>query len=658
MPTITTQLKRAAVPAAAALVLSAAGLLTSARAARVIVSPEQVYSGSNFSMLSGAPPGTTAGGTNDVTSFWDGTVYNSQSDIPVDMTTGTPNALIRSPTPFFGVSWFASTVMVFAPGTYTFVEDKKTNTVTWDAGGAMQTMTVGAGQLGVHMLFAWNGSFNIGVVNVWDKNALFAPSPMETGPKKVSTDPWSGNAATSWTLMSSDVNGSGVNGQGMVNGPFTGFDANFNLFAVNTGPTATDDTCAVAPVIPTPCDVITNDVAQTGFAVDPATVVIESAPSRGTAVANANGTVTYTSAAGVTAGTDRFTYTVRDNNTAAGLDEVTFAPSGKGLRSNLATVTINIGMPSAGADSAQTPQGTKVAVDVLANDSAPPGATLNPAAVTVTTAPTVGTTSVNAANGNIVYTPPDASFTGLVTFQYTVADNTARVSLPTTVTIQVQGTGLGSNAGTVNSGILAAGQGISSGMMTTNQLAAAGVPMDPAVVTECVGGCFDFNLSGITGATAGVVFKLSAPIPTNPGYRKWNGNKWVDFFATAPNALLSAPLAPSGNCPAAGVVAYTAGLQPGNRCVELIIQDNSPNDQDAATGTITDPGGVAQLLAVGAATLAPSGSGGGSGGCSISPAPVSAWRGGAWWLVGIVIGWLGLSRRQQAWRNGPNPGGH
>ncbi|MHB1241572.1 MAG: hypothetical protein ACYC18_13890 [Gammaproteobacteria bacterium] len=78
----------------------------------------------------------------------------------------------------------------------------------------------------------------------------------------------------------------------------------------------------------------------------------------------------------------------------------------------------------------------------------------------------------------------------------------------------------------------------------------------------------------------------------------------------------------------------TTGLKAGDQCVELVIQDNGPNDQDVATGAITDPGGVAQL--------SPSS----SSGCSISPTPVSALRGGDWWLVDIVIGWLGCNRRR------------
>ncbi len=643
------QLKHAAIPAAVALALGAAMAAGAAQAARVIISPEQVYSGSNFTMLDSG--GGAVGGTNDVTGFWDGTAYNSQSDIPADLSAGTPNAVIQSPTKFFGFVWTAATVMVFAPGTYTFTEDNNTNTATWDTGGPSHTMTVAAGQLGAHMLFNWSSSHNIGVIDVWDKNAKFTPSALQLGGTVVTADPWSGNVATVWTLMSGlaadDPAHPNINGEPMVNGPFNGFNANFNLYAVDTGPTANNDACAVAsPPASTACNVVANDVAQSGFAIDPATVVVESNPSRGTAVANANGTVTYTPASGVTAGTDSFTYTVRDNSTV-GYNETTLVPDGKGLRSNLATVTVDIGAPSASADSKQTPQGIAVVVDVLANDSPSAGATLNAASVTVVTAPAVGSASANATNGKITYTP-DPSFTGLVTFKYTVADSDARVSSPATVTVQVQGTGIGSSVGAVSAGTVAASQGLTSGRMTASQLTAAGVPTDPGVVMECVGGCFDFKLSSVTAPTASVVLKLSARIPTNPEYRKWNGNKWVDFSTTAPNALFSAPRAKSGNCPAAGDAAYTTGLQAGNRCVELVIQDNGPNDQDMTIGAIADPGGVAQLPTAGAAvqvTPTPPSVG---GGCSLAATDGSPWHGGSWWLIGAVIGWLGFNRRRRS----------
>lgn len=171
------------------------------------------FTGSNFSMVT--PGGASlAGGTNDVSGSWDGTLNNSVTGAVTNMT-------LASPTPFSGFKWTASNVEAFGAGTYTFTE---TN-------GHTQKMVVGAGQVGVHMLFAWNTSSRIGVVDVYNLNNTY------TGPFKVcnstqisagtcgvdTADSWSNNNNHIWGLAS-------TGGQGMVNGPFGGFKANFNLY--------------------------------------------------------------------------------------------------------------------------------------------------------------------------------------------------------------------------------------------------------------------------------------------------------------------------------------------------------------------------------------------------------------------------------------------
>ena len=74
-------------------------------------------------------------------------------------------------------------------------------------------------------------------------------------------------------------------------------------------------------------------------------------------------------------------------------------------------------------------------VDVLANDTDVDGS-LNAASVTVTTAPSNGTTSVNTGTGVITYTPT-ADFAGTDNFAYTVEDNNMLASSATAVTITV-----------------------------------------------------------------------------------------------------------------------------------------------------------------------------------------------------------------------------
>jgi hypothetical protein len=66
---------------------------------------------------------------------------------------------------------------------------------------------------------------------------------------------------------------------------------------------------AAAPLVGRTVNVVANDVAASGTTLNAASVLIGTAPLHGTAVVNANGTVTYTPALGYI-GADSFTYTV------------------------------------------------------------------------------------------------------------------------------------------------------------------------------------------------------------------------------------------------------------------------------------------------------------------------------------------------------------
>ncbi|MDH5710884.1 MAG: cadherin-like domain-containing protein, partial [Gammaproteobacteria bacterium] len=206
----------------------------------------------NFTMLDVA--GKTFGGTNDVVFTWDGvSMHTAETDVASNMTIVSEGA-----TAFFGAPWYAHHVRVFGPGTYTFeannalCESKSASPDTVNAStkslhagaddidvtgcpgtGSATTvsMTVAAGQVGVHMLFDYNGTFDIDVVNVYDKNAVWNDP---TGQGDQVNDLWTGPAGASpdplapWGLVSRDVNGDGINGSPMVDGPFVGFYANFN----------------------------------------------------------------------------------------------------------------------------------------------------------------------------------------------------------------------------------------------------------------------------------------------------------------------------------------------------------------------------------------------------------------------------------------------
>ena len=206
------------------------------------------HTAGNFTMLT--PTGTPFGGTNDVIYTWNGTTNTTVNGTNFNMTLAS-----ATPEPFFGFTWSAHDIRVFGgPATYVF---NTGCTITELHNGVMPsacavqgtplTMTVGAGQLGALMLFDWHGNDNIYVADVWNQNAPWQSGPgtkngLWTGPA------WGGPAgymvdpATTWAFASTPDTNNGINGTPMVNGPFVGFSANFNLDA--------SDTCTVAASAP------------------------------------------------------------------------------------------------------------------------------------------------------------------------------------------------------------------------------------------------------------------------------------------------------------------------------------------------------------------------------------------------------------------------
>lgn len=189
------------------------------------------FADSNFTFID--PWGGITGGTNDVAGSWDGTFDTAVSG--VGSTNFNMSLASASSYPFFSYTWTAHNIRVFGPGTYTFNVD--CTTAQLNAGTCVPnadpsrnlTMTVGAGQIGAHILWDWNTSLNIDIVNVWSQNAVFGPSPLYPGPVG------SNSPDKVWDLMSTDGNGDGINGIPMIDGPFIangGFSANFNLSAV------------------------------------------------------------------------------------------------------------------------------------------------------------------------------------------------------------------------------------------------------------------------------------------------------------------------------------------------------------------------------------------------------------------------------------------
>ncbi|RIK36278.1 MAG: hypothetical protein DCC55_27780 [Chloroflexi bacterium] len=97
--------------------------------------------------------------------------------------------------------------------------------------------------------------------------------------------------------------------------------------------------------------------------------------------------------------------------------------------------------PTAVNDTATTPAGVAVTIDVLANDSDPDGDAL---VITIDGPPSHGTATVN--NGKVVYTP-QAGFTGTDNFTYIVSDGKGGAATAT-VTVTVSGSGTPNRAPT------------------------------------------------------------------------------------------------------------------------------------------------------------------------------------------------------------------
>ena len=185
-------------------------------------------------------------------------------------------------------------------------------------------------------------------------------------------------------------------------------------------PVAKDDQAFVGVNGSVTVNVIDNDTCI--GACDPRTVSIKTAPGKGTATVNANGTITYKPGAKFT-GSDSLKYTVRD--TTNGL-----------VDSNFGTLTLGVlAAPPAVKDTAVAITEVVTGIDVTANDgNCPAGA----CSVTITTPSANGGTIVpNKPNvGQVTYLSAPG-YAGPDSFSYT-ATNAAGTSLPATVSVTVQ----------------------------------------------------------------------------------------------------------------------------------------------------------------------------------------------------------------------------
>jgi hypothetical protein len=180
-----------------------------------------------------------------------------------------------------------------------------------------------------------------------------------------------------------------------------------------------------------------------------------------------------------------------------------------------------------------------------------------------------------------------------------------------------------------------------------------GAAADGSVLESCVGGCFDFEVSGRDpGATIQVVLPLSQPIPWYALYRKYDAatDSWRTFTVTDTDNVTTAPLDENDRCPEPGAGDYSANasgimanmLRPGDQCVQLTITDGGPNDTNDTAGVIGDPGGVG----VTSAPADPEASTTDGGGCTLVADGTTPGQRFDLWLLAGLLGWLGLRRKQ------------
>jgi hypothetical protein len=227
-----------------AVVLSALALDAGTAEAIQVAAVAPIYdSSSNFTVL--GPTGDMYMGANDVVFNWDGTVFTATSDYTGPGSAS--NATLSSATPFFSYSWTAHDVQIFGPGTYAF-----DTTLGGGTESGTLAMNIGSGQIGMHLLWDWNGNVNMDIALVLNKNAVFGSgktffaNPADCGtpgnPLPGANCLWDGagfgpagapSVNQTWMYASTDANGDGIPGiPTAVGGPTAGTNYNFNFAPV------------------------------------------------------------------------------------------------------------------------------------------------------------------------------------------------------------------------------------------------------------------------------------------------------------------------------------------------------------------------------------------------------------------------------------------
>jgi len=311
-------------------------------------------------------------------------------------------------------------------------------------------------------------------------------------------------------------------------------------------------TISVVPVAVNDNDVTVVNTAKTTAVKtnEPAsatgtTVTVTTAPAHGATTVNATGQVTYTPTAGYT-GIDTYAYTLT---------------TADGLVSAPATVTIRIA-PVAVNDAEVTTVATAKTTAVKTNDQ--PAAST--ATVTVTTQPANGTTTVDGT-GQVVYTP-NATFTGIDTYAYTLTTPDGVVSAPATVTVRVAPVAVNDAESVL----------INTAKTTTvkqNDLPATSTATVTVTVAPQHG-------TAVVNATGQVVYTPAA---------NYLGTDTYSYTLTTPDGVVSAPATVS--------LTVSAPIPVGTNDTDVTTIATAKkttvlaNDADAATGTVVVNAGTA-----------------------------------------------------------------
>lgn len=577
----------------------------------------------NFTMLSGVDG--LVGGSEDVTFTWDGTYRTSV------VTDNSNNATLASPTPFFGIPWFAHHVNIYAPGAYTFYTNCAAGNPSCGAGSAYN-FVVPPGQVGAHILFDWGTTYNIDVVVLWDMNKSWA----QTG----TTSPYFGSSTTSatvWNGVSIDtsMDADAYAGSQMIDGAFPGFSANFNVNGITAATTPTvasndqvpsNNAVAVAPNTATSIAVTFSEAMDVASVQAAFSVVAGSNVCTGIVASNANKTFTCThnalalstlhtatvstgakSAKGIplaSAVTWSFT-THSSNDVVAPTVFGALTPLNGAVNAlNTQTIAITFSESMAGA--------TATAMTVTVNGVAVPGQfNASNSNQTFTFVPTSG---VLPNSSNIVVTVPAAGAVADIAGNPLAASPAWGFSTEVPASLAASGATLSVTGGSMVSAEPLSAASAGSQAVALGKSAPTGVTFDNGFVKYTVNG-----VASGGAATIRIVFP-----------RTITGKAFYKFKqSTGDYVLLVA---------GSGVNQYQ---EVNSTTIDINVVDGGPLDDDGAANTIiVDPlGDATPVVAAAEATL---GSAGGGGGCTVDPSGKDASL-----LVALLasLGYVGWRRR-------------